>query len=502
METRLNVAERAATVAIVGCGFSGTMVAVHLARKAPRSARLLIFERSRLARGVAYGTSRPEHLLNVPARLMSAFPDEPDHFLNWLRQREPAVQPGAFVSRLVYGDYLAELLRNASHLPGVKLESIQAEVVDVIEEASGCLSLVTRHGNRFLADAVVIAVGNPAPEDPIAVPDWMRANGSYVANPWSDDPFIGLNADDPIVLIGSGLTAIDLVVEAQSRKTVGPITAVSRHGLLPQPHTPAAATPTPKVRTGPSPSVRKMIRSIRLAVAQTERAGGDWRSVIDALRPELQNIWISLDDREKGRFLRHAAVFWDVHRHRVAPQIHEIVQSARQNGRFSLIAGRIRAMFDDGRGGVKLVVCRRGETTCETLGARRLINCTGPSRRSHPGCPSLLSALYDRGLARPDSLDMGCLAGEQGCLIGSKPLNRQRIFALGPLLKGQLWETTAVRELRQQAADLACHVASLIAHQSLPLPSTRAKAHQMTHSWPLARSTSAAIDVPDRSLIS
>ena len=254
MNTRADSAAGPPTVAIVGCGFSGTMVAVHLARLGSDSPRVLMFERNeRLARGIAYSTSSPEHLLNVPARLMSAFPDEPDHFLNWLADRDPAVQPGTFVSRKVYGDYLDDLLRTAAGRPGSKLVAIPAEIVDVIDEPSGSFSLVTSQGTRFQADAVVVAVGNPGPQDPIPVPERVRANGSYIGNPWINDPFQGLKADDPILLIGSGLTAIDLLVEAESRKTTGTITAVSRHGLLPQPHAPAAAIPIPNLRTRRGP---------------------------------------------------------------------------------------------------------------------------------------------------------------------------------------------------------------------------------------------------------
>jgi len=474
MNTRADSAVRPPTVAIVGCGFSGTMVAVHLARQGHDSPRVLMFERNeRLARGVAYGTARPEHLLNVPARLMSAFPDEPDHFLNWLRDHDPAVQPGAFVSRQVYGDYLEDLLRDAARLSGSELTAIRAEIVDVIDEASGSFALVTSQGTRFQADAVVVAVGNPGPQDPIPVPDGARASGSYIGNPWAGDPFQGLKPDDPIVLIGTGLTAIDLLVEAESRKTAGTITAISRHGLLPQPHAPAAAIPIPNLRTAARPTIRVMLRNVRLAVEQTEREGGDWRSVIDALRPELQPLWKSLDDREQGRFLRHLAAFWDVHRHRVAPQIHEIVQRARCEGRFSVVAGRIRALLDHGPNGVNIVMNRRGNSTCETLSARRVINCTGPSRCLHAGFPSLLTALCNRGLARPDPIGLGFLAGAKGGLIGSELPNGQRIFTLGPVLKGQLWESTAVRELRQQAADLARHVALVVSPRpgkALPQP--------------------------------
>ena len=355
--------------------------------------------------------------------------------------------------------------RTAAGRPGSKLVAIRAEIVDVIDEPSGSFSLVTSQGTRFQADAVVVAVGNPGPQDPIPVPERVRANGSYIGNPWINDPFQGLKADDPILLIGSGLTAIDLLVEAESRKTTGTITAVSRHGLLPQPHAPAAAIPIPNLRTAAAARHPGHAQKCPSG-GQADRARrGDWRSVIDSLRPELQSLWKALDDREKSRFLRHVAAFWDVHRHRVAPQIHQIVQRACREGRFSLVAGRIRALLDDGPDGVKVVMNRRGNLACETLRARRVINCTGPSRGLHSGFSSLLTALCKRGLARPDSIGLGFLADEKGCLIGLKAPMGQRVFTLGPVLKGQLWESTAVRELRQQAADLARHVAQSVSQQ-------------------------------------
>ncbi|MGO9597873.1 MAG: FAD/NAD(P)-binding protein [Isosphaeraceae bacterium] len=473
MNVRMDPAAGLPTVAIIGCGFSGAMVAVHLSRLGSRSPRVLIFERgNRLARGAAYGTVRPEHLLNVPARLMSAFADEPDHFVDWLRERDPAVQPGAFVPRRVYGDYLENLLQDAMSRPDSKLTTIQAEVVDLIDETSGRTTLVTNAGARFGADAVVVAVGNPGPQDLDKVPDSMRASGKYVSNPWVDDPFRGLKENDPIIMIGSGLTAVDLLVEAESRKVAGKITAVSRHGLTPLPHKQAAATTPPNLSSVSPPTSRNMLRSLRMAVQQVEENGGDWRSVMDSLRGSVQELWKSLGEGEKRRFLRHLAVYWDVHRHRVAPEIHSVIDSATSAGRFAVIAGRIKSMIEDEHG-VQVVVNRRGSPSCEILRARRVINCTGPSRDLHVGFPSLIGALCKRGLGRSAPLGLGLQAGADAALIGGCGARSKRIFAIGPLLKGELWETTAVRELRVQAADLARHLASTLevsSRMTLPGP--------------------------------
>ncbi len=445
------------TVAVVGCGFSGTMVALHLARRSAGSLRILIFERGeRLARGLAYGTSSPDHLLNVPARLMSAWPDEPDHFLNWLRARYPAAQPGSFAPRRLYGEYLEESLRNAITCPRSLLVALRAEIVDVIEERTGNFTLVSREGDRIETNAVVLALGNPGPRDPVSVPDSLRAKRAYISNPWTDDPLGNLEGGDPILLIGSGLTAVDLIVEARARGKVGTITVVSRHGLLPRAHAamPATHRSVPAIDLDRPLTTRKLLRSLRDEVRQSESEGGDWRGVIDALRPDLPRVWKSLDDAEKGRFLRHLSAYWDVHRHRLAPEIDAIIQRAFREGKLSLIAGRIRGMSDH-RDGVSVRVSRRGSSACECLLARRVINCTGPSKDIRFGSIPLLGALFARGLARQDPLGLGLEVDENGRLAGEDGKNRHRIFALGPVLKGQLWETTAVRELRQQAADTA-----------------------------------------------
>jgi uncharacterized NAD(P)/FAD-binding protein YdhS len=390
---------------------------------------------------------------------MSAWPDEPDHFLNWLRNRDPEVQPGAFAPRQLYGDYLEELLRDAIARPGSTLTAVRGEVVDLIEEEADYLTLVTRDGIQFGADVVVLALGNQAPQDPIAVPDSVRQKRAYISNPWTDDPLGDLSTGDPVVVIGSGLTAVDLIVEAQARGTVGKMTAISRHGLLPRAHAAehkrACAAPLPP-RQSPL-KIRGLLRSCRDEVKRAEAAGGDWRTVIDALRPELQGIWKSLDDAERRRFLRHLSAYWDVHRHRVAPEIDEIIQRARREGVLSVVAGRVRRLINH-QEGVDVVVSRRGSTTSETVFVRRVINCTGPGKEIRAGFPPLQSALVRRGLATPDRLGLGLEVGKKGTLIGTGGRNQGRVFVLGPTRRGELWETTAVRELRQQAADLAEHV--------------------------------------------
>ena len=427
------------TVAIVGCGFSGTMVAVHLACLVSRGARILIFERDRrFARGPAYGTTSPDHLLNVPARLMSAFPDQPDHFLDWLRARDPAAEGGTFVPRRVYGDYLEGLLREAVERPGSPLLPIRGEIADLHEGPSGGFTLLSCEGDQFHAHVVVLAMGNPGPRDPIAVPESLRASGAYVGNPWAQDGLEGLTGDESLVLIGAGLTAVDLVVEAESRGTVGTITAVSRHGLLPHCHAPAPPLPSPipDLDSEREFSPRRLLREIRGAVRRAEREGGNWRSVIDAIRPDIPRLWGGLDEVQKRSFLRHLAAYWDIHRHRLAPEIGAILRRARSEGRFRVLAGRIIELEDLRGKGVSVVVRRRGQSSSESVIASRVINCTGPSRDLSTGFPPLVGNLCDRGLARPDPLGMGLEVDSVRHLEASRPGGRWTTLRRGPASQG------------------------------------------------------------------
>jgi uncharacterized NAD(P)/FAD-binding protein YdhS len=446
---------RTPVVAIVGGGFSGSMAAVQLARLArPGALRVILFERSdRFARGMAYGTDSAHHLLNVPAGLMSALPDEPTHFLDWLRARDCSAHAGTYAPRRIYGDYLEELLRSASRESAIPIDLVSDEIIDLLEiDGSHRFRLATGRGELIEADWVVLALGHPLPKDPAGLVRSGKVCG-YVANPWAPGALAGLEPDDPIALIGTGLTAVDQVVEARATGHRGKIYAVSRHGLLPcrQHHAP----PRPHFAMGSGPSTaRSLVRKVRSEVASCVGEGGDWRSVVDSIRPAAQTLWRSLGDAERSRFIRHVAPHWDAHRHRVAPEVDDILQECRESGRLEVIAGRALAIGER-EDRVALTLRRRAGSESETILVSRVVNCTGPSRNIRTGPSPLLRSLIARGIGRPGRLALGLDVGDGGVLIGRDGGPHRRIFALGSLLKEHLWETTAVRELRTQAVDLA-----------------------------------------------
>jgi uncharacterized NAD(P)/FAD-binding protein YdhS len=464
-------------IAVIGGGFSGTLVAVNLARAAgDRSFRIILFERAaRFARGVAYATMSPQRLLNVPAAMMSALVDQPGHFLAWLQTRDPRAQAGTFAPRRLYGEYLEELLARAAAAGSTTIELVRDEIVDLRPCGSqSAMILSGRGGARLRAQRVVLALGNPRPEDAVACPDDLRESRKYLGNCWEAGILDGLRSQARLVLLGAGLSAVDVIVEARARGFTGPITVISRHGLLPQRHRCVPARPVAPIDATASRTARGLLQQLRHAAAHCEREGGDWRLVIDALRPAIPGIWRAFGRAEKERFIRHLGSRWDVHRHRIAPEIDQVLDKARREGQLNVIAGRVRTLTGYGTG-VELTFSRRGSSDVETLVADRIINCTGPARTLRTGRSPLLDALLARGLARPDPLALGLEVTDSGALIAADGTASERLFALGPILKGQLWETTAVRELRVQAHDLARHLLALPA-AAQGQPATRADA--------------------------
>jgi uncharacterized NAD(P)/FAD-binding protein YdhS len=454
-------------IAIIGGGFSGAMVAVHLARLAEaNSPRIVLFEKSeRLARGVAYGTRCDQHLLNVPAGLMSALPDVPTHFLDWLQAREPSAHHGTFAPRRVYGDYLEELLTASASRSNGQISFMCDEVIELeADDSSTSVQLTTRKGDRVTADRVVLALGHPLPEEPHGL-ELQALGRTFVTDPWSPGALDRLAADDPIALIGTGLTAADLIVEAHANGHRGTIYAISRHGFLPCRHqtTPTIPRPHIAITADSRETARSLLRRVRSEVAVCQSEGNDWRSVVDSLRPVTQTLWRSLGNSERARFVRHLAPRWDVHRHRVAPQIADMLQDALRSNRLVVVAGRVLKLAEKS-GTVEITFRRRGSAEAETLLVRRVINCTGPARDVRAGSSRLLRSLIERGIGRSGPLALGLDVADSGALIRQDGREHDRIFVIGPLLKERLWETTAVRELRTQTLELARRLTVVTPH--------------------------------------
>ncbi len=431
-------------------------------RRAVGPARLVLIERSAaVGRGFAYGTIEPGHLLNVPAGRMGAFPDEPEHFLRWVAARvgEPgfpaAVGPGDFLPRRLYGRYLGEVLAaaRAAAAPGVEFDVIQGEAVDLEERPEG--ARVTLGDGRIVEGSrVVLALGNLPGEYPIKRPLPFYHGARYVHIPWQNDALAGLSGDEDVLLVGAGLTAIDILVRAEASGHRGVIHALSRNGLRPLVHRAAPAYPPLLADEPPPGTVRALLRRVREEVRSAAARGIDWRPVIDALRPRSQALWAALSWPERARFMRHLRPYWEVHRHRLAPQVADAVTRLEASGRVRFHAGRLEVLREVG-GAAEAVFRRRGRADRVLLRVARVINCTGPrsdySKFQHP----LLVNLLARGLIDHDPLALGIQALPTGEVLRYRAGPTGWLFTLGAPLKGVLWESTAMPEIRVQAQALA-----------------------------------------------
>jgi uncharacterized NAD(P)/FAD-binding protein YdhS len=442
-------------IAIIGGGFSGAMVATHLLRRSTDLLTITLIEsRPHLGRGIAYSTDLECHLLNVPAGRMSAFPDDPQHFTRWLPSWD-ADGVGYFVPRNLYGTYIQAVLEMAiTQAPAhVRLERICSDAVALLPEGSGA-TVHLRNGQTIPADRVVLALGNLPPSDPEVADRSFYQSQRYISHPWASAVLDHLEPTAPVLLIGSGLTMVDLVLALKAQDHQGIIHVISRHGWLPQSHRGCATYPKFLTATETPATVRVLLRRIRQEAGRAAVAGYDWRAVIDALRPETQALWQALSLAERRRFLRHVRSYWDVHRHRAAPKAAASIEQLRQSEQLHFHAGRICA-YQEQDDGVWVTYRPRQGHTLASLQVSRVINCTGPDGDYRKLQQPLILNLLASGLIRPDPLCLGLDTDAEGRLLNARGGASSFLYTLGPPCKGRLWETTAVPEIRGQAEALA-----------------------------------------------
>jgi uncharacterized NAD(P)/FAD-binding protein YdhS len=445
------------SVAVVGGGFGGVMTAIHLLRVLPAASEIVLFERAgRLGRGAAYSTELPCHLLNVPAARMSAFPDAPADFADWLSRRGAeascaATDAGLFAPRAVYGDYIESLARAA--LRSGRLTIIPSAVIDLWPEPGG-FRLAVADGRTIRAEQVVLALGN-LPADEASAP-------AHATDPWSSAALAPLDAasDRPVVIVGTGLSMVDLALGLPARGFPGRIIAISRRGLLPQCHRPGAAWPTPDFTHAERRSILALFRRIRTEIVSAAAANADWRGVIDGLRPAVQSLWQGLSPPERRRFLRHVRPWWDIHRHRMPLPAAAAIAAMREQGTLAVHAGSVLSV-EATAPGARVTWRPRGASLPATIDAARVIAATGTPNAAAVADP-LLDALRRRGLARLDPLGLGLDVNDELALIDAAGHPNPTIHAIGPIVRGVLWECTAVPELRVQAAAVAQRVAEAL----------------------------------------
>ncbi|MGC4013379.1 MAG: FAD/NAD(P)-binding protein [Luteolibacter sp.] len=480
-------AERAAeerTFAVVGGGFSGTMTVVHLLRNCGPDTRVVLFERApEVGRGVAYGTQCASHLLNVPAAGMSAFPDAPFHFHEWCQRKGRAVEPSGFAPRLWYGEYLGEVLRDAALYSRARLE-VRREEVERIDRTGAGFQIMTAGGEPLAAEAVVLAIGTPPGREQFSAEgsqqDWPR-----MMDPWQARALEEVGAEERLLVVGTGLTCMDVLAELASRGHRGGIVVISRRGLLPTCHGGHGGATFDaqafREMLGREPMrISRLCRRVRETIAQAAAAGIDWREVINAIRPMTTGIWAALPGRERRRFTRHLKPYWEVVRHRIAPATMQAVEEMRRSGRLEQRRGALAklARLADGRYAAEWMHPATGGGAGEF---DRVINATGFSARLAGSSSPLIDDLLGKGWIREDELGLGVDTSSDFRLVEESGAVVSGIYYVGPMLRARFWECTAVPELRLRASETAASLLKHAAKARKPVFTSEARRPEMAY---------------------
>ncbi len=438
-------------IGIIGAGFSGTALLAAISRLAKNPVEIIVFEKTgHFALGEAYKTPYYYHLLNVRAKDMRALEDEPNHFLQWL-QRHPSINAYSdpavplaeqFMPRKLYGEYLTDILKQ-SQLGKVHVTLATAEVVDVIPNAAQDQAvIILQDGQQYSVDQVVLAMGNPSPA---AFPFPVQALHN-IAHPWDYTAPTSIPKHDSVLIVGTGLSMIDAVLTLHHHGHQGMIYGLSRHGLLPLRHADYSAPF--ELDKNLSTTLTDLSRYVCAESRHLKTQGADWRSVMNAIRPQVVKLWQAMTVKDKKRFVRHLLPYWNIHRHRVHTGIADLLAQMESAKQLHIMAGRVLKVEGD-----KVVIKLRGQDHTLQLNAQWLINCMGPSM--HPVSQPLLAALLKRGLATLDESKLGLALCRNGRLIDEKGNISSILCAIGPLRRATEWETSAVPEIRKQCFDLA-----------------------------------------------
>ena len=458
-----------AGIAVIGMGLTGSIAAIHLLRSLPDGASLTLVEGpEEVDRRHAGEGGRISVPVNIRAAHMSALEDDPAHFVRWLwardvpspRRRLVPPTGHTFVERSQFNDYIDEVLRLAlaEHGSRLSVTRLGAPVIGIAREERGDYRLLTGAGDMVMARHVVLCLGSLPPTLPPQLAGLGAVDERIVADPWAASAYDKVGAQEPVVIYGTGHTMADAVLALDAQGHRGPIVAFSSRGLLPQEHD--HVRPYPLFLDGADGALGplELLRRVRREVAGTGQRYG-WRSVMDALVPVTDALWQSAGEAGRRQFLRHLRPWWDVHAHRLSPNIAGRLALLQAQGRLRIVPGRLVSVTAEPER-LRVVISRRGIGGHWRLDVGHFIVCSSPRCDYERISDPLMRALLAGGLARPDGLQLGLEVSGESELVGAQGHVTPGLYALGPTCRGQLWEVTSLPDIRAQAARLAGHLAA------------------------------------------
>ncbi|WIY53782.1 FAD/NAD(P)-binding protein [Devosia sp. YIM 151766] len=437
------------SITIIGGGASGVLLAAHLLRHPDPNLRVTLIERQgRFGQGLAYSARHRNHRVNVPALGMSAFADDPEHFWRWLQHKEPGrhASPWTFVPRRLYGAYLEDVLREAGErLPGRLV--VLSEEVEALHETPKGVEIALGNGTSLASRWAILAVGH----------ETQPLRGKGIAVRAGSDSDTALDPEAHVMILGSGLSMVDAWVSLSDAGHAGPITVVSRNGLVPRGHRDVAPLDIAADDVPFGASLNDLTAWFRALVTKTESRGGDWRSVVDGLRPYNQRLWQSWPVREKRQFLRHARPWWNIHRHRLPPDLHAGLVKAIEAGQVQLVAAEFVDIERAGKA-VRAIIRPRGTKRREIVEVARVYDCGGVTVDVRASANPVIRQLIQSGAARPDAMRIGLDVDENCALIAADGSVSPRVRVVGPLTRGRYFEIEAIPDIRLQCRAVADNI--------------------------------------------
>lgn len=450
------------SIAIIGGGFCGAATLIQLVRQSEFPLNIVLINKENpLSKGLAYNSYNERHVLNVPAGKMSMFPEDPDHFINWIRSKKEYSAfvddelPEVYIPRVIYGEYLEEIFNDTlENLPEfIKVNIIKDEVIDLNPQDSG-YSVILKNGSEFFADKVVLALGNFNPDNPKIRDNSFYNSKKYFQNPWTREAVEGLKDNENVLIIGTGLTMVDNVLSLIESGFKGKIYSVSTNGYFPLSHKKRKPYTDILEELHPPYEMSKLFSLFRKHIKIVLSKGITGEAVVDAVRPKTQEIWLSLSTDDKIRFMSHIRHLWGVARHRLPKNIFLQMQDLISKGRLEIIGGRLQEIKEISDH-VLVILNEKGSGNPKELIVSRVINCTGPKTDITKIDQPLVVNLLAKGMIAPDEMKLGINALPNGAVIQRDNSLNLNLFTLGSLLKGILWESAAVPELRVQTKSLA-----------------------------------------------
>ncbi|MEP7265605.1 MAG: FAD/NAD(P)-binding protein [Bacteroidota bacterium] len=449
------------SIVIVGGGFCGFMTAYHLLKNTVTPLNItLINSGYGVAKGIAYGTGSEKFLLNVPAAKMSAIPSQPDQFVNWLHQKHPfnlvdkVILGKMFVPRREYGNYLQslcdEINQDSSHHTFTIIDDFADDLI-----TDSINTVVCKSGKKIQADIVVLATGNETPGNPPIEDESFYNSPSYFNNPWNEDSFRTIDPAKNVLIVGNGLTMVDTVLGLHEQRCTGTIYSLSPHGFNILPHRHAGLVYTKLLEEIEEPlTLNSLFTLFNKHVRILRHFGLSAEPIVDSVRPLVQEIWKKMKIEERRRFLTHIRHLWGVARHRLPLHIYDFMQNLRLQNKLIVQKGKLLSIKESSDG-IMITYLDVKTQSKNNITVGRVINCTGPSLDISKSRNPFIKNLVEKGILCPDDLHLGINTDLNGNIIQRNGTVNRSLYTLGGNLRGLLWESTAVPELRVQAVNLA-----------------------------------------------